>query len=86
MSKGLKLGHSRCECPTCLECFNSVGAFERHRVGVNPDGSRMGRGRRRCLEPLEMLGCGMVENLAGYWTTGANPRWSGQGEEQETPD
>lgn len=60
--KALKLGNRRCECPTCGECFNSVHAFEIHRVECLDYG-------RRCLNKMEMLAKGMVENDGGYWVS-----------------
>lgn len=69
--KGLKLGSSRCECPTCGECFNSVYAFDRHRVPIFG-----GRPTDRvCLTPRQMRNYGMVENAAGYWVSAPSEHW-----------
>jgi len=59
--KGLKLGNRRCECSVCNECFNSVSAFDKHRV------------RGTCLSTEQMREKGMVENNAGYWVASINP-------------
>ncbi len=76
MAKNLPLTTARCACPTCAECFNSVAAFEKHRVSLDYYGAPLPRGRRRCLDPLEMVGCGMVENSSGYRVTAPNPRFT----------
>lgn len=60
-----RLTGSRCLCRTCGEYFNSVTAFDRHRVGTWRD-----RGAwRRCLEPSEMVARGWSLNALGFWVT-----------------
>lgn len=57
----LKPGTNYCRCPVCEEPFNSVHAFDRHRVGRAND--------RKCLKPTEMVKIGMVRSKRGYWVT-----------------
>ena len=55
-----KVGNRRCQCGACKEYFNSVAAFEKHRIGdhgVN----------RRCMSPKAMYQAGMSINGAGFW-------------------
>lgn len=56
----------RCECPTCLEQFGSVQAFDRHRVGsfASPDSPQHSR---RCLSVREMKSAGWTRNPKGQW-------------------
>ena len=61
--KNLRPGVSRCLCAACKESFNSVAAFDMHRVG-DPK-----KGTRRCLSVGEMYEKGMRENADGYWVT-----------------
>jgi hypothetical protein len=65
-----RLAGSRCLCRTCGEVFNSVTAFDAHRVGpyrqfrdplTAPD--------RRCLTATEMAAADMSRNPRGYWVT-----------------
>lgn len=58
----LRLTGNRCECPSCSGYFNSVKAFDRHRVGNYPSS-------RRCLTLTEMVNRGMTVNPAGFWIT-----------------
>jgi hypothetical protein len=59
--RGLNGGH--CQCTGCGELFNSVGTFDRHRVGEWKD-----RGAwRRCLTPEEMRRQGWTLNSGGFW-------------------
>lgn len=69
MSK--KLSGRRCVCRGCGEYFNSVPAFDKHRVGsyMLPDGSC----GRRCLTHDEMLEAGMRLPEHGFWVTAAMP-------------
>jgi hypothetical protein len=61
IARGLRGG--RCQCAGCGERFNSMSAFDRHRVGLWRD-----RGAwRRCLSPEEMLRAGWSLNAAGFW-------------------
>lgn len=57
-----RLTGNRCQCPACDGYFNSVKAFDRHRVGAYPNS-------RRCLSPPEMTRRGMTANRAGFWIT-----------------
>ena len=57
-----KLTSSRCLCRGCNEYFNSVYAFDKHRVGVG--------GERRCMTQGDMNLKGFEKNQAGFWTTG----------------
>jgi hypothetical protein len=59
-----------------------MAAFERHRVPGHPfEGQRHRRpGERRCLDRLEMLDRGMLENEGGYWMGSENMKWRGPGE------
>lgn len=65
-----KLTGSRCRCGGCGEVFNSLSAFDAHRVGpyrqwwepvAAPD--------RRCLTAEQMAAKGMALNVRGYWVT-----------------
>src|SRR5487761_2044910 len=58
----LKLTGSRNQCPTCGKGFNSVTAFEMHRVG------KFGVDRR-CATAQEMLEMGMILPAHGFWVT-----------------
>lgn len=55
-------GSNRCLCSGCGEHFNSVAAFDMHRIGKGRD--------RRCERPEAV---GMVKNGAGFWITGKMP-------------
>lgn len=55
------LGGQRCLCRTCGERFNSLSAFDRHRIGAFDD--------RRCLTPGEMRARRMMLNTRGFWIT-----------------
>jgi hypothetical protein len=65
--KSHRLTGCRCQCPVCGSYFNSVKAFDRHRVGVYPNS-------RRCLTQPEMVNRGMTVNAAGFWITEIRPR------------
>lgn len=67
---GFRLTGARCRCGGCAEVFNSVSAFDKHRVGpyrqfrdplAGPD--------RRCLTIIEMSAVGMSRNAKGFWRT-----------------
>ncbi len=62
MNAMLKPGSRRCQCPTCGEYFNSVTAFDRHRVGDFDTA-------RRCLTVAEMEAVGFMRNAARFWIT-----------------
>lgn len=55
-----RLTGSRCECGRCRQRFNSLSAFDLHRVGPHGAG-------RRCREPAELLALGMSLNDRGFW-------------------
>ena len=57
----MKVGNSRCQCAACMEYFNGVAAFDKHRVGLGA--------KRRCLGVTEMREKGMDKNGSGYWVT-----------------
>lgn len=57
-----RLTGSRCLCRGCNEYFNSVHAFDRHRVWASPT-------VQRCLTDEEMVGKGMSVNSSGFWIT-----------------
>lgn len=61
-----RLTGCRCECPTCLEQFGSVRAFDRHRVGSFASPGTF-QHHRRCLSPTEMLEAGWTRNPKGQW-------------------
>jgi hypothetical protein len=58
-----RLTGSRCRCASCCEHFNSVRAFDRHRVG------RFGSGGedRHCLTVAAMFARGWSVNSQGFW-------------------
>ena len=57
-----RLTGSRCLCRGCNEYFNSVYAFDRHRIWASPT-------VHRCLTREEMVGKGMSINSSGFWIT-----------------
>lgn len=57
-----RLTGSRCLCRGCNEHFNSVYAFDRHRIWASPT-------VQRCLTHEEMVGKGMTINSSGFWIT-----------------
>jgi len=60
--KKLKLGNSRCQYIGCDEYFNSVAAFDKHRIeGICET--------RRCMTKKELLKAGLSVNAAGFWVT-----------------
>lgn len=61
----LKFHRNMCRCPSCGKHFNSVSAFEKHRIGPPEN--------RRCLTRLEMENAGMSVNKRDYWITEAMP-------------
>jgi hypothetical protein len=59
----------RNQCPTCSALFNSVAAFDKHRVA-----ERKGTPYpRRCLDTSEMTARGMSVSRSGFWVTEAHP-------------
>jgi hypothetical protein len=60
---------NRNQCGVCKEYFNSIGAFDKHRVFDKPkDWST-----RRCMTSDEMISSGMSLNQAGFWVTEKMP-------------
>lgn len=57
-----RLTGSRCLCRGCGEYFNSVYAFDRHRIWASPT-------VQRCLSESEMERKGMTKNAASFWIT-----------------
>lgn len=57
-----RLTGSRCLCRGCGEYFNSVHAFDRHRVW---DSHTV----QRCLNQEELFRKGMSINSSGFWIT-----------------
>lgn len=62
----MKLTGDRNQCRGCSRYFNSTHAFDKHRTGSF-------EGDRRCLDPNEMLGKGMVVGSDGFWRGSAMP-------------
>lgn len=58
----------RCECPTCLEWFGSVRAFERHRTGYFASPGTF-QHNRRCYSEAELTAAGWTLNERGFWLT-----------------
>lgn len=62
-------------CRVCSEDFNSLSAFDKHRVGRHEylfSADRMDG--RRCLAPSEMLELGMARNKSGRWVVEQMPQ------------
>lgn len=57
-----RLTGSRCLCRGCGGYFNSVHAFDRHRVWDSP-------AVQRCLNQEELVSKGMSINSSGFWIT-----------------
>jgi hypothetical protein len=55
----MKLSGDQNECRTCGERFDSVTAFDAHRVGPITD--------RRCLTTAEMQECGLCRKHGFWW-------------------
>jgi hypothetical protein len=60
---------NRNQCGVCKEFFNSVGAFDKHRVFDKPKDWAT----RRCMTSDEMISSGMSLNQAGFWVTEKMP-------------
>lgn len=56
----MHLTGNRNQCQGCKQYFNSVTAFDKHRVGEHGVD-------RRCRTPEEMTALGMLINHAGFW-------------------
>lgn len=64
----LKVSHTRCQCAECGEYFNSVAAFDKHRIHKVDN---------KPVYPyflsVEGMGLsGMIKNDSGYWCGSAN--------------
>jgi hypothetical protein len=57
----LELTGRKCRCPACGDHFNSLSAFDLHRVGEYRAGGR------RCLSEAEMIAKRYSRNAAGFW-------------------
>lgn len=57
---------NHCQCMACMEYFNSVAAFDKHRQQPRKE-------IRRCLTAPEMTAKGMSLNSGGFWITAARP-------------
>lgn len=55
-----KLTGNRNHCRSCDQYFNSIRAFEKHRIG------EFGL-NRRCMTPQEMEAVGMILRPDGFW-------------------
>lgn len=73
MSAGQLTG-SRCEYGSCHQRFNSVSAFDLHRVGLHA-------ADRHCRELSEMRAIGMSLNELGFWIE----RRRGEGHQKRRP-
>ena len=60
---------NRNQCGVCKEYFNSIGAFDKHRVFDKPKDWAT----RRCMTSDEMISSGMSLNQAGFWVTEKMP-------------
>ncbi len=69
---GKRLSGDRNQCPSCRLFFNSVHAFDVHRIGRHglPYGHPEGR---RCRTEPEMLAKGMAVNGYGFWVSAVMP-------------
>lgn len=61
---GCKLTGTRCRCSTCGESFNSVHAFDAHRVGSFE--------ARHCFTCAELTGNGWRQTAGRFWMTPSN--------------
>jgi hypothetical protein len=66
LTKMRRLTGSRCLCRGCGQLFNSVTAFDSHRVD---DQTGPAHAARRCLTLAEMRRIGMSLNSAQFWIT-----------------
>ena len=53
------------QCPTCGEVFESIYAFDKHRIG------EFGK-NRRCRTIVEMIDKGMIKNRFDRWVSKAS--------------
>lgn len=56
----MKLSGNRNQCRGCKRYFNSIGAFDKHRIGKHGID-------RRCMTDQEMTGAGMKLRKDGFW-------------------
>jgi uncharacterized C2H2 Zn-finger protein len=68
---GVKLTHNRNQCPRCEELFNSLSAFEKHRIGAHGVD-------RRCMTRDEMLSAGMFLPDDSFWRGSARDMGAAQ--------
>ena len=73
----LRLTGSRCCCKGCGQYFNSLTAFDLHRVG-RPE-------IRRCLLTDEMVEAGMTRNAGGFWLSLTMPEHRTRAVTREIP-
>ena len=73
----LRLTGTRCLCRCCGQHFNSLTAFDMHRVG-RPEA-------RRCFSPEEMGGLGMTRNAGGFWVSRVMPTHRAKAKTREIP-
>lgn len=72
----LTRGKRRNQCGGCRVFFNSVTAFDKHRIGeYGVD--------RRCMTVDEMTAKGMSVNEAGYWIGSSMERWKHEDDASE---
>jgi len=62
---------NRNQCGVCKEYFNSIGAFDKHRIFNDP--KIRDWATRRCMTSDEMISSGMSLNQAGFWVTDKMP-------------
>ncbi len=57
---------SKSTCTGCQHVFNSIGVFDRHRIGEyqKTDGTPS---TRRCLTTEQMRAKGLLQNAKGWW-------------------
>ena len=63
----MKLKGDKNQCQGCREYFNSMYAFDKHRVGKHGVD-------RKCLTTYEMTELGMFVNVQGFWVSGPHTR------------
>ena len=56
----LRHGSNLCQCGACGEYFNSVGVFDKHRIGPHT-------GSRSCKTISDMVGAGWSKSSTGFW-------------------
>ena len=59
-----------CGCRACGEVFNSLSAFDRHRIGKYPN--------KQCLTAEELTEKGWKQNTKGYWRQPKRTVWRPQ--------